>query len=346
MVVSKQKNLKRFKNGQVIFHEKDKAESLYIVQKGQVRLFLKKGEGYVDLGLIKVGEVIGEMGYFDSEDPRRSCSASAIGDSEVIEITYESFKTTMKSTNPWIQLIISTLVERMKSSNEKIKKLESNSVGYAAKGKGSGYKFYNLSEVIKILSTIYLVTTERGKKVDNGHGIHLNDLNGFLFDIYNVKFTVFEEFVLLLEELNILTRTADEDNLLKFIVIHDLKMMSQLMSFLEAQRLATDEKAVKISDRCQMMLEKIVADLDEKSETSESPVVSVTELIKYFDEQKVAISEIDLTDSNKMKFTSDIMVSTSNESSCEVDYPKLKKALPAIKLLNAIKKANESRKVL
>lgn len=344
MVVSKQKNLRRFKNGQVIFHEKDKAESLYIIQKGQVRLFLKKGEGYVDLGLIKAGEVVGEMGYFDSEDPRRSCSASAVGDSEVIEITYESFKVIMKSTNPWIQIITSTLVERMKVSNEKIKRLESNSVGYSSKGKG--YKFYNLSEVIKILSTIYLVTTERGKEVENGHGVHLNDLSGFLFDIYNVKYTVFEEFLLLLEELKILTRTPDEDELLKFIVIHDLKMMSQLMSFLESQRLATDEKSVKVSDRCQMMLEKIIDDLDEKKDSSEKAIVNISELINHFDEQKLPVSELDLTDANKMKFTSDIMVSASNESSCEVNYPKLKKALPAIRLLNAIKKANEARKSL
>lgn len=344
MVVSKQKNLKRFKNGEIIFHEKDKAESLFIVQKGQIRLFLKKGEGYVDLGLLKTGEVLGEMGYFDSGDPRRSCSASVVGEAEVIEITYESFKAIMKSTNPWIQIIISTLVERMKVSNEKIKKLESNSVGYSSKGKGSGYKFYNLSEVIKILSTVYLVTSERGKEVENGHGIHLNELNGFLFDIYNVKYTVFEEFLLLLEELQILTRQPDEDNLLKFIVIHNLKMMSQLTSFLESQRLATDEKAVKISERCQMMLEKILQDLEDKNETSEKAIVNITELIKYFDEQKIPISELDLSDSNKMKFTSDILVSASSESTCEVDYPKLKKALPAIRLLNAIKKANETRK--
>jgi len=344
MVVSKQKNLRRFKNAQVIFHEKDKAESLFIVQKGQVRLFLKKGEGYVDLGLIKVGEVIGEMGYFDADDPRRSCSASAVGETEVIEITYESFKTIMKSTNPWIQIIITTLIQRLKGNNEKIKKLESNSVGYSSKGKGSGYKFYNLSEVIKILSTIYLVTADKGKQEEEGYGIHLNELNGFLFDIYNVKFTVFEEFILLLEELGILKRTPDEDNLLKYIIISDLKMMSQLMSFLESQRLAADDKAVKISERCQMLLEKILEDLEAKNETSEKPVISVSELIKHFDEQKIAISELDLTDSNRMKFTSDILVSASNESTCEVDYPKLKKALPAIRLLNAIKKVNETRR--
>ena len=344
MTVSKQKNSKSFKNGQVLFHEKDKAESLFIVQKGQIRLFLKKGEGYVDLGLIRPGEVVGEMGYFDTDNPRRSCSAGAVGDAEVIEITYDNFRTIMKSTNPWIQIIIGTLVERMKTSNEKIKKLESNSVGYSAKGKGGGYKFYNLSEVIKILSTMYLVTSDRGKEVEGGMGIHLNDLNNFLFDIYNVKYSVFEEFILLLEELKIITRQPDEDNLLKFIVVHDLKMMGQLTSFLESQRLATDEKAVKVSERCQMMLEKIIQDLEEKNNTGESAQISISEVIKHFDEQKIALSELDLADANKMKFTSDIIVSASNESSCEVNYPKLKKALPAIRLLNAIKKVNETRR--
>ena len=344
MSVGKVKSSKKFNNGEVLFHEKDRAKSLFIIQKGQIRLFLKKGDGYVDLGLIKPGEVVGEMGYFDLQEPRRSCSASAVGETEVIEITYEAFKAIMKNTNPWIQIIISTLVERMKVSNEKLKKLESNSVGYSAKGKGGGYKFYNLSEVIKILSTIYLVTSDRGKEVEDGHSIHLNELNNFLFDIYNVKNSVFEEFLLLLEELKILTRKPDEDELLKLIVVHDIKLMSQLMSFLEAQRLATDEKAVNVSDKCQMMLEKIIQVLEEKESKTETAILNVTEVIKYFDEQKIAVSEIDLVDANRMKFTSDIIVSDTNQSTCEVNYPKLKKALPAIQLLNAIKRVNESRK--
>ena len=92
-----------------------------------------------------------------------------------------------------------------------------------------------------------------------------------------------------------------------------------------------------------MMLEKIVEVLEEENKKTENAVISITNIIKYFDEQKIAVSELDLTDANKMKFTGDITVSSSNEASCEVDYPKLK-ALPAIKLLNAIKKENETRK--
>ena len=68
------KNIRYFQHGDVIFHEKDKADSLYIVQKGTVRLFLKKGSGYIDLAMVQQGELIGEMGYFDEQSLRRSCS--------------------------------------------------------------------------------------------------------------------------------------------------------------------------------------------------------------------------------------------------------------------------------
>ena len=61
------KNNRYFQHGEILFHEKDKADSLFIVQKGSVRLFLKKGAGYIDLAMVKAGEVIGEMGYFDSQ---------------------------------------------------------------------------------------------------------------------------------------------------------------------------------------------------------------------------------------------------------------------------------------
>ena len=51
------KNIRYFQHGDIIFHEKDKAESLYIVQKGTVRLFLKKGSGYIDLAMVQNGEL-------------------------------------------------------------------------------------------------------------------------------------------------------------------------------------------------------------------------------------------------------------------------------------------------
>ena len=82
-----EKTLKQnsFINMEISFFEKDKAESLYIIQRGSVRLFLKKGSGYIDLAMVQAGEVFGEMGYFDKQNLRRGCSASAVGETEVIK---------------------------------------------------------------------------------------------------------------------------------------------------------------------------------------------------------------------------------------------------------------------
>ena len=59
--------LKTYRPGEIIFREKEFSESLYIIQKGQVRLFTAKGKGFVEIGILRSGEVIGEMAYFDEK---------------------------------------------------------------------------------------------------------------------------------------------------------------------------------------------------------------------------------------------------------------------------------------
>ena len=334
------KNNKFFQHGEILFHEKDKANSLFIVQKGSVRLFLKKGSGYIDLAMVKAGEVIGEMGYFDNQSLRRSCSASAVGETEVIEISYEGFKGIMSSLNPWINTIIKTLVERLKTSNDKVKKYESNSLGY--KG-GRSYKFFNLTEVIRILTTIYLVTNDRGSKVEDGHIIHLNDLNGFVFDIYNIKPAVYEEFLLLIQRLEMVEMRKDDDGLMKNLLVRDIDLFKQLTNFLESERLATEEKSVNISDKCEMLLDKILEQLNSGGSSEEKQVAKLTPIIKFFDEKKIALSEEDLADATEMGLAGEILINSDKETTAEINFTRLQKALPAIKLINSIKKANDQK---
>ena len=93
--VAKKSGMRTFKAGEVIFNQSDPADSLFIIQKGQIRLYIPKGRGFVDLAILRSGEVIGEMGYFDEKAKRRSCSAAAIVSTEVIEISYNAFGKTM-----------------------------------------------------------------------------------------------------------------------------------------------------------------------------------------------------------------------------------------------------------
>ena len=334
------KNIVYKTHGEMLFHEKDKASSLFIVQKGGVRLYVKKGSGFVDLAQIKAGEVIGEMGYFSDVAARRNCSASAIGESELVEVPYDAFAKIMESLNPWVNTIIRTLVDRLKDSNDRLRQYENNSTGYGA---SKGYKFFNLTEVIRILTTLYLVASDRGTEDEDGVVIHLSVLQNFSFDIYNVKPAVYEELLFLLQDLQLVFLKKDEDGLMKNLVIKDIDHMKKLTSFLESERLATEEKAMNVSAKCEMFLEKILEQLNQQGKDEEKLVAQISPIIKQFDEQKISISESDLSDAPEMGLCGDILVDGDGATTAEVQYQKLKKAFPAIQLINAIRKINAEK---
>jgi CRP/FNR family cyclic AMP-dependent transcriptional regulator len=151
--------LRQLKPGEILFNDGEKANSLFIIQKGQLRLFKPKGKGFIEIATLRAGEVIGEMAYFDDDGGgKRSCSASAMVGSEVIEISFSAFAKTMSGLNPWFKTIINTLANRLRQTNSRVKELESNSasVNYGT-GKHSGYEFFKANDVIKILGTFYLV---------------------------------------------------------------------------------------------------------------------------------------------------------------------------------------------
>lgn len=155
----KKSGIKTLQAGQVLFNEGDYAESMYIIQKGQLRLFRPKGKGFVELAVLRSGEVIGEMSYFDPASKRRSASAAAITTTDVIEISFVALEKTMAALNPWFKTLINTLAERLRKTNERIKELESNSVGYS-----SDYKFFQAADVVKMLSLFFLMFSKYGRR--------------------------------------------------------------------------------------------------------------------------------------------------------------------------------------
>ena len=87
--VSKKPGMKKLRQGELLFREGDHAKCLYIIKEGQIRLFRPKGKGFVEIAILRKGEVIGEMAYFDTQSNRRSCSASALSSLQIIEIPFD-----------------------------------------------------------------------------------------------------------------------------------------------------------------------------------------------------------------------------------------------------------------
>ncbi|EQC52647.1 Crp/Fnr family transcriptional regulator [Bacteriovorax sp. DB6_IX] len=333
----------QYKPGDIMFNQNDPADCLYIIQKGQIRLFVPKGKGFVDIAILRSGEVIGEMAYFDSKSARRSCSASAIVTTEVIRVSFKAFDKAMSGLNPWFKTIVNTLADRLRKTNDKVRELENNSVGFGTGGKVSTYKFFHTVDLLKILGTLYLVGKTHGEEVDGKHQIHINKLKYYLYDIYAIQEIKYEELINVLKEEHYLTLANDEDNLPKVVQFHDLEGLRSIIVFLNQERMKEDEKKMKVSAKCERVLGKIIEQLRARGEQADRAGVDISAILEEFKEAQVGITDEDLTDAIKVGLCDDLVVGDYNKLTCTVYYKKLLKVFPALRLQNAIEAHNAKK---
>ncbi len=336
----KKSGIRTFQPGEVLFKENDPATSLYIIQKGQIRLYRPKGRGFVDLAILRSGEVIGEMAYFDEKSRRRSCSAAAIVTTDVIEISFVAFAKTMEGLNPWFKTIINTLANRLRKTNERVKELESNSVGFGAGGKVADYVFFHNSDVIRALATIYLVYKAHGEVLENGSTqIHMNKLKFYLFDVYNVPEIKFEEFLALLKETGMIEMVKDDDGLPKNLRTQNVDQFRSISVFLNQQRLVDDAKKISISTKCERFLSRVIEQL--KAADKPQAMADISAILNDFKERNVPISDEDFRDAIQSGLAEDILVGEGNTLTSVINIEKLRLVFPSLVVQNAIKKVNE-----
>ena len=251
--------LRRLKPSEIIFNDGEVANSLYIIQKGQLRLFKPKGKGFIEIAVLRSGEVIGEMAYFDQKGGgKRSCSAMAMVSSEVIEISFTAFAKTMSALNPWFKTIINTLADRLRATNGRVKELESNSasVNYGS-GKHVGYEFLKTNDIIKVLGTLFLVYKSHGEKHAEGIAVHKKTLDLYSHEIFGIIESKFDEMMIILQDINILKIENDKEGMPKVYVIRNLDAIRSYFIFYNSEKHLTEDKKLKISKKGQTFLEAI-----------------------------------------------------------------------------------------
>lgn len=340
----KKSGMRTFKQGETIFKKDEPADSLYIIQKGQIRLFLPKGRGFVELAILRTGEVIGEMGYFDEKATRRSCSAEALTGVEVIEISYSAFAKTMAGLNPWFKTIINTLADRLRKTNDKVRQLESNSVGLSSGDKVGSYVFLNNAEILKLLSLTYLSFKTHGvKKEDGKWEMHLNKLRFYMADLFNINEVKFEEYIHLLEQEKYIEIALDEDNAPKLLKCSNIELFRQVMVFINTQRMLEDSKKISISAKCERFLKRILDQLAAKGVQDDKAVCDISAILDDFVQKNIPICDEDLRDAITAKLCDDIVVGEANQLTCNVEFAKLKQVYPSLRFNNAITRLNEAK---
>ncbi|WP_243361095.1 cyclic nucleotide-binding domain-containing protein [Fundidesulfovibrio terrae] len=109
---------KIFHKGQVIYKEGQSSNEAYIIKQGAVGLYRLTGNKRVNLGILRPGQIFGEMGVITEE--KRTASAEALDYTEVIVLDQTLLHTLLlKSPRP-IQIITTYLVERVRALNSRV----------------------------------------------------------------------------------------------------------------------------------------------------------------------------------------------------------------------------------
>lgn len=335
--------------GEILFNDGEKANSLYIIQDGQLRLFKPKGKGFVEIAVLRTGEVIGEMAYFDETGGgKRSCSASAMVSCNVIEISFSAFSKTMEGLNPWFKTIINTLAKRLRATNARVKELESNStsVNYGT-GKHSGYEFFKTNDIIKILGTFFLVYKSHGETSDLGLAIHRKTLDLYMREIYGVMEAKLDEMILILTDLGLMEIGNDKDSLPKIIIIKNMDIVRSFFIFYNTEKHLTEEKKLKISKKCQTFLEHLWEKLGATPNTDAAmTLVPIQDMLTKWKQAKLGITADSLDDARDHSIVGEVIVGDANELLIEVNYAKLKKLLPNIRFTNRVLQSNQEKSAL
>jgi CRP/FNR family cyclic AMP-dependent transcriptional regulator len=138
---------KQLQPGEVLFHEGDRGEIMYLIREGKIKITKGKGDEEKTLAVLKEGDFFGEMAIIDGSP--RSAGAVAVTPVSLLVIDKESFKAKLRE-NPLIEYVLETLSRRLRNADEQIRLLTIK------------------SEERRVLAHIITKAKETGKETEGG----------------------------------------------------------------------------------------------------------------------------------------------------------------------------------
>jgi CRP/FNR family transcriptional regulator len=111
----------RFLPGEVIFHEGDDPDGLYLVTAGAARVAASGDDGETFLAVVKANDVLGEMGVLDGE--RRSGTATAVNMCAAFYIPSDPFLDLLEASSPVCMRLLALLTQRLRRANGRLGEL-------------------------------------------------------------------------------------------------------------------------------------------------------------------------------------------------------------------------------
>lgn len=333
---AKKSGIKTLAPGEILFNEGDNANSMYIIQKGQLRLFRPKGKGFVEIAVLRAGEVLGEMAYFDPDTKNRSVSAAAITSVDIIEISFNALEKTMAGLNPWFKTLINTLAERLRKTNERVRNLENNSVGFS-----SDYKFFQSADVVKILSVLFLTFRSLGENKEGRWYLNYNRIKTYALEIFNINEAKMEEFIQLLTDEQIIEVTVDDQDASKVLSTREPDTFRMFQVFFNTQRSLRDDKKLHISSKCEKFMVRVMEECSSLPIVDGKVDIELSKIVSHFKEYNLGITLDDFQGAKNAKFCGEYRMGENNSISTTINIDYMRKMYPVVRFMNALNRVNE-----
>ncbi|MCX7554791.1 EAL domain-containing protein [Marinicella sp. S1101] len=104
-------DIKKYQQGEIVFHGGDSSDCAYIIEQGQVEIFVASNQTIIDI--LNEGELFGEMGVLDQSP--RSTSARALTPLTLIEVKTQQITNRLSESDPIVKALVGVLLKRFRS---------------------------------------------------------------------------------------------------------------------------------------------------------------------------------------------------------------------------------------
>jgi CRP-like cAMP-binding protein len=118
---------KQYAKDQLIFNKGDEGGTLYIIQKGRVRVFIPSDQGD-DLTLVTLrqGDFLGELSFIDGKI--RSATAQAMEKTDVLCLLRDDFLGLLRVRFDLVLKVLEVLARRLRDTDELISQVRSRGI--------------------------------------------------------------------------------------------------------------------------------------------------------------------------------------------------------------------------
>lgn len=340
--------IKKLEKGDLLIREGEQSASMYWLQSGSLRLFKKKGNGFIELGVLHSGELVGEMSFLD--DQPRSASVEALSKCDLIEIPRGKFDEVMKTLPSWLNSLVQTLVKRLRTTNNRLKEIENASTVYKQDEMGRTVKqheFISTNELLRMCSALLLVATRKGEvAADRSVKIRATWVHIFAGNIAQIPVAKVSTFLETLNEAGVVRMEKDKDQ--SFIHVYSTDFLDRFITWAYDENLKPDEKRLPVTAKGVIICDMIYqyGNLASFGVAEQAPV----DMAKVFQQASAAMNTnlpFELSSFQelvKAGLATELTMSQADEKVTQLQLAKFRQIYPCLNLRQRFLDLNEEKR--